>query len=123
MVIVSSWITSFARVSVRSHRLVGFAVVERPTGQLAAGLQREDGVGAADIGDQVAALVDRGSRKPLAAFTLIGAQPIDAAPQSRVVRRDTEFPRDDDDKSGSIAVTGFGVERLAVWSGRVPSSR
>ena len=65
---------------------------ERPARQLAAGLQGKDGVGAAGIGDEVAAVVDRGLRKPLAALALIRANPIDAAPQSRVVRRDVQVP-------------------------------
>src|ERR1700691_2821808 len=87
---------------------------ERPARQLTTGLQRQDDVGTADIGDEVARVLDWGLRKPLATLTLIGAYPFDAALQSSIVRRDTEFSRDDNDQARAVAVTFFGVERLAV---------
>src|SRR4051794_39038843 len=90
---------------------------ERPAWQLTTGLQRQDDVGTADIGDEVAGVLDRGLRKPLATLALISAYPFDAALQSSVVRRDTEFSRDDNDQAGAVAVTIFGVERLAVVPG------
>src|SRR5438477_13046712 len=77
-------------------------------------MQRHDDVGTANIGDEVASVLDRGLRTPLATLALLGAYPFDAALQSSVVRRDTEFSRDDNDQARAVAVTFFGVKRLAV---------
>ena len=87
---------------------------EGPARQLTTCLQRQDDVGTTDIGDEVAGVLDRGLREPLATLALIGAYPFDAAPQPGVVRRDAEFSRDDDDQARAVAVTFLGVERLAV---------
>ena len=91
---------------------------ERPARQLTTGLQRQDDVGTADIGDEVASVLDWGLREPLATLSLIGAYPFDAALQSSVVRRDTEFSRDDNDQARAVAVTFLGAERLAVVPSR-----
>ena len=91
---------------------------ERPARQLTTGLQGQDDVGTAGVGDEVASVVDWGLRKPLAALSLIGAYPFNAAPQPSIVCREAEFPRYDHDQAGAVAVTYFGVERLAVVSGK-----